>query len=211
MQHTHQSLPDIVIQNGKATDQETNTSYSGNTTRYIDPAMQIDKEYKDIPVTECKPARLSIFRTLFSLSFGLGFLAPVIFIANVEDIGHLSLTVNGQYVEDAGPMDYLFLLPFFLVGVISLLVGIVPFIRLILVSLIGETLKGTVIGYERDNLVINGQPALCPMIKVHSNDGEKIIRYKSGEVAFKYQKGDMITLKKCGHMVTLKKCQRPTT
>ena len=122
----YEYLSDITIEHGQAKYTQPQQSEPSNDDSDIPPDAMVDPQYAHLSVLQCKEARVSLSHMIFSLFFCICWCVPIGSILCTTDIGHMSMTINGKYVEDAGIFGYVFMTPFILVAIISVLINIVP-------------------------------------------------------------------------------------
>ena len=130
----------------------------------------------EYPLVECKNGKLGFWNIGFPFMFGgifLGVSLPMLII-------FLATGFAPWYI-------ILFFIPFILIGVISIIVGIRAFLRHLSVKKSGVVRTGVVYGYMDDTVAYNGVNAQKIKILLDTSEGKKFILLPLGTTTKPYE------------------------
>lgn len=130
----------------------------------------------EYPLVECKNGKLGFWNIGFPFMFGgifLGVSLPMLII-------FLATGFAPWYI-------ILFFIPFILIGIISIIVGIRAFLRHLSVKKSGVVRTGVVYGYMDDTVAYNGVNAQKIKILLDTSEGKKFILLPLGTTTKPYE------------------------
>ncbi|XME03386.1 hypothetical protein QYZ88_004180 [Lachnospiraceae bacterium C1.1] len=122
-------------------------------------SLDLSSEYETV---ECKNVGLSFFGTIFPLFFGVAFLGTSLpFLAFISPDGNIS--------------DFAILIPFILVGLVSIIIFIKSICLSAIVNFRGEKKEGIVYGYMDDTIAYNNVNGQKVKLLVNTPSGKKFV------------------------------------
>ncbi len=160
----------------------------------------MQENFEGIPIEECTEGSFLNKKSVFLLVWGLGFAGIPSFCVMDMITSNNYGTINGEPAKPSAAIGFLAI--FIIIGVVVIIFGFIkPLVATILVSSKGEIVDGTLVDWEFDNTTYNDQPLTCMLIKIHTMEGDKVIRYQTGNISYNIPVGTKMQLKIFGNMV----------
>ena len=137
----------------------------------------------EYPLVECKNGKLGFWNIGFPFMFGGIFLAVSIPLFIIS----LFIDDFGGETEGMGKFMTIITIPFMLIGIVAIIVGVRAYLRHLSVKKSGVVRTGVVYGYMDDTVAYNGVNAQKIKILLDTSEGKKFILLPLGTTTKPYE------------------------